>query len=137
VVIIVVLACLVGAVVLVGPSGSGITKGQVEELSDFRDACAQWDAALHGQSPPPAEWCTNLTSWMAKHVNHNQGSWTSTTSVRSLCERWTKASPSEAISNSQNASWCNEMVVWLEQHATLWRSLASWTAMGSLAARET
>ena len=68
---------------------------------------------------------------MSNRMDDHPGMWASPEAMRTTCQEWYAANP-EGASEGYRPSWCDDMVSWMQDHATQWGSWNGWMMHGPM-----
>ena len=101
-----------------------------QQLVELRQACTQWKAS--GSAPAtPSDWCTNMIGWMSDRMDDHPRMWVSPEAMQETCQEWGAANPA-GVSEGYRIAWCDDMVSWMQQHASQWGSWNGWMMHGPM-----
>jgi hypothetical protein len=70
-----------------------------------------------------------MIGWMSDHVDDHAGGWASPEAMQGTCQEWSAGNPG-GMSEGDRIVWCDDMVSWMQQHATQWGSWSGWMMHG-------
>jgi len=114
-------------VLLTRGSGDQVSSQQLAEL---QQACSQWKTSS-STGATPSDWCSNMIGWMSDRMDDHPGMWASPESMQATCQEWSAANPG-GVSEGKRIVWCDDMVAWMQQHASQWGSWNSWMMHGPM-----
>ena len=117
-----------GAFVLVDHNQGSSSGAEDTAFQSMRRACTEWQSStgMHGAD---ASWCDSMTTWMRARVRAGTMPmgmmWGDAAGVREACRQWASQEGS-----SDDATRCDDMLQWMQQHAGTWNSWMHGSMMG-------
>jgi hypothetical protein len=126
--VVAVAAAVFGVAVLVHHNNSSPGAGDTV-FTSMRQGCAEWQSTtgMHGTDGP---WCDAMTTWMQTQVRTGMMPMAmmagDVASMRDACRQWAAQDGA-----SSDATHCDDMFEWMQQHDGAWSSWMHGSAMGT------